>query len=120
MKMLSVLLALAIGQPLSPGDLDRVRSDYMLAMGDSKRYAKMIAWLETRKEDPLCLDYLGGFRAINARHLSGPLRKLQSFRRGTAEIDQAVLLRPKDVEIRFIRHSIQLGAPGDTWLSGQH
>ncbi|AWH85663.1 hypothetical protein HYN59_11335 [Flavobacterium album] len=94
-----------------PSEMDTVRNSYRLAPGDKTVCKEMIALLENRK-DAVSLAYLGAFRSIWAKHTPNPLSKLGTFRKGKKNIEAAVAAEPLNIEIRFVRLSVQLNAPG--------
>ena len=57
------------------------------------------------------LAYLGAFQTIWANHVFNPFSKLKTFNKGKRNIDKAIKLSPNNVEIIFIRYSIQKNSP---------
>jgi len=53
------------------------------------------------------LAYLGGLQTIWANHVFSPISKLNTFKEGTKNIESAIKKEPNNVELRFIRLSIQ-------------
>lgn len=96
-------------------DLDLVRGHYAQAARDPQACQDMLAHFQGKQLDPLAAGYLGAFEAMWAEHAQGPRSKLESFRRGTDRIDQAISGLPEEVELRFIRLSIQRNCP---WILG--
>lgn len=71
----------------------------------------MISELEKVKNDSAVnLAYLGGFQTIWANHVFSPIKKLNTFKEGKKNIEQAIKKAPDNVEIRFIRLSVQKNA----------
>ncbi len=92
--------------------IDEARMNYNKAVQDKDLCRKMIDELEKSKEkSPVYLAYLGGFQTIWANHVFNPISKLQSFKEGKNKIEQAISKEPDNVEIRFIRFSVQKNAP---------
>src|SRR6188768_560912 len=87
--------------------LDDVRHNYPLAVKDKNICRSMILALENQMESNVHLAYLGAYQTIWANHTFNPMDKLSTFNKGKENIDTAALLSPKDVEIIFIRHSVQ-------------
>ncbi|MFD2603492.1 hypothetical protein [Flavobacterium suzhouense] len=61
--------------------------------------------------EPIRIAYLGAFQTIWAKHTLNPFEKLKTFKEGKANIEESVAQSPSDMEIRFIRLSVQLNAP---------
>lgn len=92
--------------------IDEARMNYNKAVQDKDLCRKMIDELEkSKKKDAIYLAYLGGFQTIWANHVFNPISKLQSFKEGKNKIEQAISKEPDNVEIRFIRFSVQKNAP---------
>lgn len=92
--------------------IDSVRSSFGIAVADKNVCSEMIDKLEHLERTPLITAYLGGFQTIWANHIASPLEKLKTFKKGRKNIERAVHSDPDNVEIRFIRLSIQHRAPG--------
>lgn len=92
-------------------DMETIRINYALASGNKALCKEMIKKLKNY-EDPVQQAYLGAFQTIWAKHTINPFEKLKTFNTGKANIEKSVALNPSDTEIRLIRLSIQLNAPG--------
>jgi hypothetical protein len=92
---------------LSPGvyaqqlQLDSIRANYSKAVNDKKLCQKMIANLGANSTSAVNL----------AKHVINPLSKLQTFNKGKKNIEKAVSAQPDEIEIRFIRLSVQKNCP---------
>ncbi|WP_288448547.1 hypothetical protein [uncultured Chryseobacterium sp.] len=92
------------------GDLEFVRSNYNKAMVDKDLCALMIKDLQQADEN-IAFAYLGGLETVWAKHALNPILKLKAFNKGKRKIEQAVQKEPENIEIRFIRLSVQKHAP---------
>ncbi len=107
-----VFLILAyLHPPSNESYLQRVRANYILAANDRKICATMIQELAKNEDNAVIMAYLGGYKAIWAKHIINPFSKLSTFRKGTELIEKAVMNDRTNVEIRFIRLSIQKNCP---------
>ncbi|MBK6610094.1 MAG: hypothetical protein IPI59_03665 [Sphingobacteriales bacterium] len=113
MKVLMLFLTvLFMNYSFASSVIDEARMNYNKAVQDKDLCRKMIDELEKSKEkSPVYLAYLGGFQTIWANHVFNPISKLQSFKEGKNKIEQAISKEPDNVEIRFIRFSVQKNAP---------
>lgn len=92
--------------------LDFVRANYNKAVSDKKLCEKIIKELAATKNNSAThLAYLGGFQTIWANHVFSPIAKLNTFKKGTKKIEQAIGRELENVELRFIRLSVQKNAP---------
>ncbi len=92
-------------------DLDYLRQNYEKAVEDKVLCQNMIKSLEAKKDQTIYLAYLGGLQTIWANHTFNPLAKLNTFNKGKANIEQAIQKDKENIEIRFIRLSVQKNAP---------
>lgn len=92
--------------------LDEVRVNYNKLVSDKELCKKMILELEEAKNNSAThLGYLGGLQTIWANHVFSPISKLNTFKQGKKNIEQAIKKEPNNVELRFIRLSVQKNAP---------
>lgn len=110
MKLLMAITAWLLWHTPEAYKLEQVRLNYSRAVDDREICSAMIEQLDN-SNNPVELAYLGAFRTIWAKHTLNPFKKLQSFNRGKDAIEEAVRQSPENVEIRFIRLSIQQNAP---------
>lgn len=92
-------------------DLDIIRLNYTKAVSDKQTCKEMISELEKSNLSGVQLAYLGAFQTIWANHVSNPIDKLTTFRKGKKNIEKAVSQNADEVEIRFVRLSIQNNVP---------
>lgn len=92
-------------------ELDYVRANYDKAFTDKKLCSQMIEDLKEAEQTPLFLAYLGALQTIWANHVFNPLSKLATFKKGKNNIELAISKEPENVEIRYIRFSVQKNAP---------
>lgn len=64
------------------------------------------------KSAPILLCYKGVADMMEAKHLFNPIYKLSRFNAGKAKIEEAIRRDPDDLEMRFLRFSIQNNLPG--------
>lgn len=92
--------------------LIKVRLNYNVFLSNKDLCQATISELEKNKnESVLFLGYLGALQTINASHVSNPITKLKTFNKGKQNIEAAVKADPNNLEIRFIRLSVQKNAP---------
>jgi hypothetical protein len=111
-KMILILCAtLGISFNAQSMDLEIIRVNYIRAVSDKKLCQTMIEELSTSTESAVYLAYLGAFQIIWAKHSSNPISKFKSFKKGKRNIEDAVMVNPKNVEIRLLRLSVQSNCP---------
>ncbi|RQP10319.1 MAG: hypothetical protein EAS48_07550 [Chryseobacterium sp.] len=101
-------LAVANGTSI---DLDYLRANYSRAVTDKTLCNRMITDLRQSNRSAVAGAYYGALLCVRAKHSLNPMQKLQSFNAGKAALEAAVARVPKNVEVRFLRLSIQQNIP---------
>ena len=89
-------------------DLPQIRKDYYRAVNNEKAAETFYSGLKARKStEPIILAYFGSAQAIRARHAINPYNKLTYLKSGLKTLETAVSSSPQDLEIRFLRFSLE-------------
>lgn len=110
MKWLLFVCALT-ASTVNAMDLEYLRKSYSKAASDKVLCKSVMEKLSNEIESDVHKAYLGGLMTIWANHVSGAIAKLNSFNLGKEIIEKAVKSNPDNVEIRFIRFSVQKNCP---------
>lgn len=92
--------------------LSEVQKNYTYAVKNKQICKQMITYLEKENNSSLTLGYLGAYQAVWANHAINPFQKLNTFSKGKKNIEEAIKKDFKNVELRYLRYSIQKNAPG--------
>ncbi|MDY0090559.1 MAG: hypothetical protein RBR78_09360 [Flavobacteriaceae bacterium] len=93
-------------------DFESIRKNYDQFVSDKELCQKTLKQLsESKNDSALHQAYLGVLETVWANHVISPFKKLKTFKSGKQNIDAAIGLEPENVEIRFIRLSVQKNAP---------
>lgn len=92
-------------------ELEKIRINYEKAASDKNVCKAMIEKLSADTVNAIHVAYLGAFQTIWAKHTINPVSKLNTFKKGKRNIEDAVKSEPDNVEIRFVRLSIQVNCP---------
>ena len=93
-------------------DINQLRKDYILSVDDSQKADDVCKKLEAIKNpDALTLAYLGSIQAIKGKHAWNPVNKMSYLKQGFTTIDKAVVKDPNQLEVRFLRFSLQYYVP---------
>ncbi|TKC10510.1 hypothetical protein FA048_10015 [Pedobacter polaris] len=122
MKM--VLIFFLVGSSLHAGaepEVAELRRLYYKAAEDSSASAELSRSLKSvnRSSSPILWCYKGASYMMEAKYAFNPITKLARFRKGKAAIEQAISKEPSNVEMRFIRFSLQNNLPGFLGYNGQ-
>lgn len=92
-------------------NLDDIRKNYQMAVSDKNVCRNMINSINSNTQDYVLLAYKGAFQTMWANHTYNPVSKYNTFIAGKKNIEKAVAFSPGNVEIIFIRYSIQKNIP---------
>ncbi|QHT66525.1 hypothetical protein GXP67_07570 [Rhodocytophaga rosea] len=107
------LLVLILFSALTAGDnpstdMNTIRQEYIEAVNSDNKTDELLKKLsKTAGTEPLLIAYKGATEALKAKHAFNPYTKLSYLKKSNESLQQAIQLRPQDVEIRFLRFSIQ-------------
>ena len=90
--------------------LTEVRNAYEKSVYNEQTAVSLLNYL-TSSNNPTFLGYKGAVTIVMARHVMSPNKKLNYFKTGKNVLEQAIQKEPLNVELRFIRFSIQCNAP---------
>jgi hypothetical protein len=100
---------------LAPED---VRSRYMAALNHSEQAGSLLADLyKESPADSLLIAYRAAVLAVMAKHTGNPFRKLDYVRQSERTFREAVTQDSENVEIRYLRFSIQHHLPAFLGMS---
>lgn len=111
MKAFIFLLFVSLTVCTHATDLEYLRKNYSKAVNDKELCRTIINKLSEDANTQVEKAYLGAFYTIWANHVSSPFAKLATFSKGKTAIEQAVQKESDNVEIRFLRLSVQTNCP---------
>lgn len=97
-----------------------IRLLFHQATNNEEICTKLINTLNPYNEDnnPLYLGYRGGAVMLMAKHAFNPFSKLSYFKKGKSLLERAIKAEDTNVELRFLRYTIQTSVPGFLNYSG--
>lgn len=111
LKRFSVFLILFVFlSSLSTDELKKVRSLFEQASESSEKTEKL-KQLTIKQNSALCKGYHGISYALSAKHAFNPYTKLNYVKKSLSLLNDAVLADNKEVEIRFLRFSVEENVP---------
>jgi len=96
-----------VGKP----DLSTCRKLYLISGSERTKAEELMNLTANPGGDALVTGYQGAVRMVMARYYFNPITKWNSFSRGKDMLESAVRSQPDNVELRFLRLSIQENAP---------
>jgi len=93
-------------------DITEIRKQMLRAINSSKVTDSLYSNLRIiSKKPPLVTAYVGALEALKAKNSWNPYNKIKYLNISGKTVDEAVNASPNDMEIRFIRFSIQSNLP---------
>jgi hypothetical protein len=77
----------------------------------AQRFSQALS-VVNNNSSPILLCYKGVATMIQAKHVVNPFSKLERFKNGKTMIEKSIKRDPDDLELRFLRFSIQSNLPG--------
>lgn len=108
MKILFILTILN----LSTEALSNIRNFYNAAIESEASAVKLEKYLKTLQEnEPLVIGYMGANKMLFAKYAIFPTQKFALFSEGRQKLDKAITAAPANLELRYLRYSIQQKSP---------
>lgn len=95
---------------LSTSGISEVRRTYFLAVDNEDDTNQLLEMCEGNN-DPVYMAYRGVAYTLKANYSYNPVKKLNYFEKGKQLIEKAVKKKTTNLEIRFLRLTVQKGAP---------
>lgn len=92
--------------------ISEIRALFKRAATEEQACTKLIYSLKKEAvQTPVYGAYKASALMIHAKYVSNPLDKLSTFSKGKKLLEQTVMTHPLDLEIRFLRLTMQVNAP---------
>ncbi len=111
---MKLILIILLSLPyLDHPNINKIRTIYQQAAQSKEATFQLLEDLKyiTKKSDSVLLAYKGAAMTLKAKYARGKEQKKQYFREGVGLIEHAIKQRPANIEIRFIRLSVQENTP---------
>ncbi|MFA6276846.1 MAG: hypothetical protein WC622_08855 [Pedobacter sp.] len=114
MRILLCLLIIGNSKSKDVPELSMLRKLYYRAVVESSASALLSKELKVvgPNSAPILVCYKGAAFMMEAKYAFNPITKLSRFSKGKTAIEQAIAREPGNMEMRFIRFSIQTNLPG--------
>lgn len=113
MKYITACLLVTLLSAHSTPALEEVRTTYQKAASSEKSCKELIHLLNpyTEMNNTLLSGYKGSATMMMAKYVFSPVSKLNYFNKGKKILENAIEKDKKNVELRFLRYSIQTNIP---------
>lgn len=110
--LLVMIFMLAIMNGYATHSIDEIRKSYIKAVDNPSIAERLSTELKKiAKPDALTLAYIGSLEALKAKHTWNPYQKLSYMEEFNRIINEAIKRMPDNLEIRFLRYTIQYHTP---------
>lgn len=94
-------------------EIEEIRVLFHQAGSSQKICTDLIKKLEpfNERNNPLFLGYKASATMMMAKYVINPFSKLQYFKKGKLMLEKAIELDPRNIELRFLRYTIQTNIP---------
>ena len=110
-QTLILILLFHFVNPIQANEWIKVRNLYERAAIKEDEQLKLSNLLLSKPESVLLIGYKGANLMISAKYVFNPIRKLSRFNKGKVLIERALEKEPKNLELRYIRFTIQTNLP---------
>lgn len=118
MSKILLIFLLFIDFSLAGHDLKLVRQEFYHAVESREAAQSLYNRLKTaHRGSPILTAYYGSAQTLLAKHSWNPYKKMSLLKSGLADIGTAVQESPENLEIRFLRFSIEYYIPSFLGLS---
>ena len=112
MRIVIILCLIAFQLKINAQDLQSLRQTYLDSFKKEQVCDSVKIILENKKElSNIENAYLGVFHMMKCRFTLNPISKISLFSLGRDLLEQSIKNDPKNLEIRFLRYSIQKNIP---------
>ena len=93
-------------------NLEDLRKEYARVPDDSAVCAKLYKMVSVPSNDNIIKGYKGAITTAMAGHVTNKMEKLRFFKSGKNELEQSLAADNSNVELRYLRYTVQMHAPG--------
>lgn len=104
--------------PMQANEWVKIRNLYEQAAIKEDAQLKLNALLLSKVENAVLNGYKGANLMISAKYVFNPVRKLSRFNKGKVQMEHAIEREPKNLELRYLRFTIQTNLPVFLGYSG--
>jgi hypothetical protein len=99
-------------------DISKFRVQFYKAVDDEKLTEQLLTQLSfIEDKPPILLGFEGSLLALKAKHSWNPVVKMNSLKKGKNQLDEAILLEGENLELRFLRFSLEYILPSILGMS---
>ncbi|WP_461452657.1 hypothetical protein [Mucilaginibacter sp.] len=97
---------------LNLSEIRKLYESAPLVKQDAKKLDQLMLNVNVNNANPVLICYKGASELIDAKYTINPITKFDDFNKGKALINKAISRDTLNLEMRFIRYSIQSNLPG--------
>jgi hypothetical protein len=93
-------------------EINSVRNTYKLAVDQSAKADELVKITSNHGNNAVLMAYYGTGKALQAKHGWNPASRFSLAREAANILNKAVAASPQNLEVRFLRFSFEIRAPG--------
>lgn len=106
--ILSLVFSIFVQEPA----ISEIRNLHEKAVEQEEAAEKLMQLLKPYNlDEPLLMGYRGAAHMLMAKHVGNPFTKMSHFKKGKNIFTETIEAAPQNVELRFLRFSVQSEAP---------
>jgi len=111
-KALLIFYIATFSNVTTAADLSNIRELYVKASADETLHSMLVSTLEpVDKDSPILFGYKAAAHMMSAQYTYNPYSKYRYFKEGRTMIESIIRSHPDNVELRYLRLSIQVNLP---------
>lgn len=93
-------------------EIGEIRKDLYASVESSLKTEALLKKLQSmQQKDAVITGYIGTLQALRAKHAWNPYYKVSYLDQASKTLDKAVKLDPRNIEIRFLRYTVEYFVP---------
>lgn len=109
--LVTIVGLILIGQKSFSQDMNYIRENFLETPTDEGLWKELSKELDKEDCNNLELGYAGGLQMVGAKYSGNPFKKMGEFKKGKKKVEDAIEAEPENIELRYLRLSIQKNAP---------
>lgn len=108
----ALMLISSIVPAVNNPEISEIRKDLYASVESSLKTETLLNKLQSlQQKDADITGYIGTLQALRAKHAWNPYYKVSYLDQASKTLDKAVKLDPKNIEIRFLRYTVEYFVP---------
>lgn len=109
---IAFLFLITLNMTANNPEIGEIRKDLYASVESSLKTEALLKKLQSmQQKDAVITGYIGTLQALRAKHAWNPYYKVSYLDQASKTLDKAVKLDPRNIEIRFLRYTVEYFVP---------